>query len=44
MNVVMRQDKYKDDLWKEHTGKTVQELGAEWKKVIERNSPVKLLE
>jgi len=27
--------KYKEDLWKDWTGKTVQELGDEWKKMHE---------
>jgi Peptidase of plants and bacteria len=34
MNAAMRQDKYDDNLWKEYTGKTMQELGAEWKKEV----------
>ncbi len=34
VNVVLREDKYTDDFWKQHTGKTVQELGAEWKKEV----------
>jgi hypothetical protein len=34
VSAVMRQGKYTDDFWKEHTGKTVQELGAEWKQGI----------
>ena len=35
-NTVMRQGKYSDDLWKEYTGKTADELGEEWKKSLER--------
>ncbi|MGH7951533.1 MAG: GH92 family glycosyl hydrolase, partial [Limisphaerales bacterium] len=35
VNVVLREGKYTGDFWKQHTGKTVQELGAEWKKDIE---------
>ena len=31
LNVAMREGKYSEDLWKERTGHTVQELGAEWK-------------
>jgi hypothetical protein len=31
LNAAMRQGKYSDDLWKEHTGKTADELGEEWK-------------
>ena len=32
LNAVMREGKYKEDVWKELTGKTVEELGQEWKK------------
>ena len=35
VNAVLRGDKYIDDFWKQHTGKTLQELGAEWKTGIE---------
>lgn len=35
-NTAMRQGKYSDDLWKEYTGKTADELGEEWKKSLER--------
>jgi len=35
MNAAMREGKYSDDLWKQDTGKTMQELGAEWKQDIE---------
>jgi hypothetical protein len=31
MNAAMRERRYSPDLWKEYTGKTVEELGAEWK-------------
>jgi hypothetical protein len=31
LNAVSREGKYNEDLWKNYTGKTVQELGAEWK-------------
>jgi hypothetical protein len=31
MNAVMREGKYSDDLWTQFTGKTVDELGREWK-------------
>ena len=34
VNAVLREDKYTDDFWKQHTGKTVQELGEEWKKQV----------
>lgn len=32
LNVAARSGKYSEDLWKEYTGKTVQELGDEWRK------------
>ena len=31
MNTTMRQGKYDESLWKQYTGKTLQELGVEWK-------------
>jgi hypothetical protein len=35
MNAAMREGKYDDALWKQYTGKTAPELGAEWEKDIE---------
>ena len=35
VNVAMRQGKYNDDVWKQCTGKTLQDLGAQWKAEIE---------
>jgi hypothetical protein len=32
LNAASRAGNYKEDLWKEYTGKTVQELGDEWRK------------
>lgn len=32
LNAAAREGKYKEELWKEYTGKTVQELGDEWRK------------
>lgn len=32
MNAAMRERRYSPDLWKQYTGKSVEELGAEWKK------------
>src|SRR5258706_4853706 len=32
LNAAARQGNYKEELWKNSTGKTVQELGEEWKK------------
>jgi hypothetical protein len=36
LNAAARQGKYSEDLWKEYTGHTVQELGDEWKKDMEK--------
>jgi hypothetical protein len=35
LNAAARDGKYTDDLWKTYTGKTVQELGDEWKQQAE---------
>jgi hypothetical protein len=35
LNAAMRGNNYNEALWKQYTGRTVQELGAEWKKDIE---------
>ncbi len=35
LNAAAREGKYQDDLWKEWAGKTVQELGEEWRKMHE---------
>jgi len=35
LNAAAREGKYEEKLWKDWTGKTVQELGEEWKKAIE---------
>lgn len=35
LNAAAREGKYDEGLWKNYTGKTVQELGEEWKKVME---------
>ncbi len=37
LNATLRQHKYTDDLWKELTGKTVQELNDEWKASLEKH-------
>ncbi len=34
LNAVMREGKYKEDVWKELTGKPVEELGREWQKSL----------
>ncbi len=34
MNAAMRQGKYSDELWKQYTGKTAEELAAEWKESL----------
>jgi hypothetical protein len=36
LNAAAREGRYRDDLWKESTGKSVQELGAEWKQFHEQ--------
>lgn len=35
LNAAAREGKYEEKLWQEWTGKTVQELGEEWKKAVE---------
>ena len=35
LNAAMRQNRYDEGLWKQYTGKTVQELGAEWQHAVE---------
>lgn len=34
LNAAMRQGKYSEELWKELTGKTAEELGQEWKQTL----------
>jgi hypothetical protein len=36
LNAVMREGKYKPEVWKEFTGLTVEELGREWQKSLAR--------
>lgn len=36
LNTAARAGKYREELWKEYTGKTIQELGAEWKALHEQ--------
>jgi hypothetical protein len=36
LNAAARQGRYKESLWKEATGRTVQELGDEWKRNLEK--------
>ena len=36
LNAAARAGKYREELWQETTGKTVQELGDEWKRVLEQ--------
>ena len=36
INAAARAAKYSNDLWKEYTGKTLEELGAEWKSMHEK--------
>ncbi|HTV63037.1 MAG TPA: GH92 family glycosyl hydrolase, partial [Verrucomicrobiae bacterium] len=35
VNAVLRDDKYTDDFWKDHTGRTLEDLGTEWRNEIE---------
>jgi hypothetical protein len=35
MSAAMRQNKYDDSLWKQYTGKALEELGAEWKQDVQ---------
>jgi hypothetical protein len=39
LNAAMRQGKYSDDLWKQYTGKTAEELWADYLKTLEKPSP-----
>jgi hypothetical protein len=34
LNAAMREGKYNDDLWKQSTGRTLEELGQEWKETL----------
>jgi hypothetical protein len=34
LNAACREARYSEDLWKEYTGKTLEELGAEWKATL----------
>ncbi|MHC4694590.1 MAG: basic secretory protein-like protein, partial [Planctomycetota bacterium] len=36
LNAAAREGRYKEQLWKEATGRTVQELGVEWKRSLEK--------
>jgi hypothetical protein len=36
LNAAARQSRYKESLWKEATGRTLQELGDEWKRSMEK--------
>ncbi|MBN2139059.1 MAG: DUF1080 domain-containing protein [Sedimentisphaerales bacterium] len=35
LNAAARQGKYSEDIWKDSTGSSVEELGAQWKKALE---------
>jgi hypothetical protein len=37
LNAAARQGRYHEELWKEVTGRTLQELGEEWKRNLEKN-------
>ena len=34
VNAIMREGKYKPEVWKDLTGLTVEELGREWQKAL----------
>jgi len=34
LNAAMREGKYDEDLWRQFTGRTLQDLGAEWKREV----------
>ncbi|MHB1034152.1 MAG: basic secretory protein-like protein [Pirellulales bacterium] len=36
LNAAAREGRYREDLWKQYTGHTLQELGAEWKADLEK--------
>lgn len=36
LNAAMRQGKYREEIWKERTGHSLQELGAQWKQELEQ--------
>ena len=36
LNVAMRQGQYREEIWKERTGRTLQDLGAVWKQELEQ--------
>ena len=36
LNAAMREGKYTDEIWKTNTGKTLEDLGAEWKSGLEK--------
>ena len=36
LNKAMREGEYKEEFWKELTGKTVEELGEEWKASLKK--------
>jgi hypothetical protein len=40
LNTAMREGKYDAEVWKKGTGKTVEELGEEWKKALEEGKGV----
>jgi len=34
LNAALREGRYREDLWKEYTGRTLEELGAAWKESL----------
>jgi predicted alpha-1,2-mannosidase len=39
LNAAMREGKYKDAIWEQNTGKTVEALGSEWEKYVATQMP-----
>ena len=39
MNAALREGRYREDLWKELTGRTLEELGAAWKESLAKGRP-----
>lgn len=37
LNTACRESKYSEELWKQYTGKTLEELGAEWKESLRKS-------
>jgi predicted alpha-1,2-mannosidase len=40
VSAALRGDKYNDDFWKQHTGKSLEDLAAEWKQAVQKQLKV----